>query len=594
MRLARCLASLPRVVVAYILLTLTRHSTVIPHHKNFFQYLRVMFDPNLIDEYFPFEKFRPGQKECIEAILDAYNKGKRFVILEAPTGSGKSVIGMTVAKFFEKSYYLTIQKILQDQLARDFESESVKVLKGRNAYKCDFWDRWKVKHKDNPGMLSLMSKAAKDPVLKSTVNNPHLNCASGVCLLKDGKGKCAPCFPAGFQNTERSHCPYWKALSQGVHSATCIMNFHSFLYQTQVAERFEKRGLMIIDEAHNTEPQLMDFVCLSFTDRKFKKQGIEFPQFETGEEYAAFFEDNMLAEKIQDIIRIANYTRNFKEADEWKKVLLQYGIFIKGASSGEWIPKFEPMRGYNKITLKPIFVDKHANKYLFSLGDKVLMMSATILMPKVIYQSLGIDPSDAFAYRMKNRFPQENRPIYFQPSGSMSYKNKADTLPKLLKDIEKIASNFKAKRGIIHTHNFSICEYILLNCTASLKKRILFQKNYNTKDEMLKDHAKRSDGIIVAPAMHEGLDLKGDLARFQIICKVPYPSFQDNEQLKMRMQISDSYYGWLTALKLVQSYGRAIRSEDDWADTFILDADFDSFQRRNYKMLPKWFKQVIV
>lgn len=553
-----------------------------------------MFDTDLIDEYFPFDKFRPGQRECIEAILNAYNKGKQFVILEAPTGSGKSVIGMTVARFFNNSYYLTIQKILQDQLMRDFASETTKVLKGRNAYPCDFWDRWAVKHKDNPGMLGLMRKAAKDPILGTTVNNPKLNCASGVCLLKDGKGKCAPCFPAGFQNLERSQCPYWKALHSGIESKTCIMNFHSFLYQTQVADRFSKRDLMIIDEAHNTEPQLMDFVCLSLTDRKFKKQGIEFPKFDSAEEYSDFFEENQLPEKIQDIVRIANYTRNFREADEWKKILLQYGIFTKSVSNGEWIPKFENMRGYNKITLKPVFVDKHANKYLFSYGEKTLMMSATILMPKVIYNSLGIDPSNAFAYRMKNRFPEKNRPIYFQPSGSMSYKNKEKTLPKLLKDIEAISNNFEGKRGIIHTHNFSICEYILLNCSDELKNRLLFQKNYDNKDTLLKEHAKRADGIIIAPAMHEGLDLKGDLARFQIICKVPYPSFQDNEQLKMRMQISDEYYGWLTALKLVQSYGRSIRSEDDWADTFILDSDFDSFQRRNYKMLPKWFKQAII
>ena len=112
---------------------------------------------------------------------------------------------------------------------------------------------------------------------------------------------------------------------------------------------------------------------------------------------------------------------------------------------------------------------------------------------------------------------------------------------------------------------------------------------------MLKDHADREDGsIIIAPAMHEGLDLKGDLSRFQIICKVPYPSFQDNEQLKIRMQLSQDYYNWLTALKLVQSYGRSIRAEDDWADTFVLDADFMSFQRRAHKLLPKWFTTAVI
>ena len=106
---------------------------------------------------------------------------------------------------------------------------------------------------------------------------------------------------------------------------------------------------------------------------------------------------------------------------------------------------------------------------------------------------------------------------------------------------------------------------------------------------MLQDHSRQKNSIIIAPAMHEGLDLKGDLSRFQLICKVPYPSFQDNEQLKIRMQLSQDYYDWLTALKLLQSTGRSIRTENDWADTYILDSDFLFFKRKCYKLLPDWF-----
>ncbi len=131
------------------------------------------------------------------------------------------------------------------------------------------------------------------------------------------------------------------------------------------------------------------------------------------------------------------------------------------------------------------------------------------------------------------------------------------------------------------------------NDIDNLKKRLIYQKDYITKDEMLKAHANSKNSIIIAPAMHEGLDLKDDLSRFQIICKVPYPSFHENEQLKIRMQLSQDYYNWLTALKLVQSYGRSIRSVDDWADTFVLDQDFVRFKRNCFKLLPKWFLEVI-
>lgn len=560
------------------------------------------FDPAQIEEFFPWKEFRPGQRECIEAILNAFNDGKKFVVLEAPTGSGKSVIGMTVSKFFQNSYYLTIQKILQDQLTKDFSNDFTKSLKGRNAYKCDYWLKFYEKHRDNPAQMNIMRKAAKDPVLAKTVNDPNLSCDNGYCIVADGKGKAPLCFPKGIspqkdeplsKHYKGSTCPYWLALGDAMESQIAILNFHSFLYQSAIADRFKHRGLLVIDEAHNTEPQLMDFVSLSLTDRRFRADGITFPQFNTAEEYAQYFEEIDLAALITEQVRILTYARRFNEADEWRKAAFQLTLFQNSVSSGEWIPKFEEKRGYNKITLKPIYINRHAGSYLFDKADKVLLMSATILLPKVMYDSLGIDPKDAFAYRMKNRFPLDNRPIYFQPSGSMSFKNKTETMPRMLDDIEKIAAEHSDQRGIIHTHNFEIAKYIMERASKTLKPRLLYQENFQKKEDMLKEHENTPNGILVAPALHEGLDLKGDLGRFQIICKVPYPSFKDNEQLQIRMQVSEDYYSWLTALKIVQSYGRCIRSESDWANTYVLDADFEQFKRKNHKMLPGWFTEAI-
>lgn len=552
-----------------------------------------MYDLNLIDQHFPFDNFRPGQKEAIEAILNAYNEGKKYVILEGPTGSGKSAIAMTVSKFFTNSYYLTIQKILQDQLTSEFASPTIKSLKGRNAYRCDYWERYMELYGNNPTKMKQMEQEAKDPVIQKTMAHPNLPASEGVCLVRDRRSKHDLCFPKGNKNLCASTCGYWRDLGQSLDSQTCIMNFHSFLYQTSVTDRFGPRDLLIIDEAHNTEPQLMNFISLTVTDKLWRKNGVKIPSYDTAEEYADYFHKIKIHEKIEEIVRLAIYTRDFKRAEEWKKILLQYNIFLNSVTSGDWLPKWENKGHYNKVTLKPVFVDKHSQQYLFKYGQKTLIMSATILLPKVMYESLGIKPDEAFAYRMKNRFPTENRPIYFKPSGSMSYKNKQSTFPTLMKDIEIICENYKDKRGIIHTHNFEIAKYILHNGSKKLKKRLYFQEDFINKDEMLQAHSNSENGIIIAPAMHEGLDLKGDLSRFQIICKVPYPSFQDNEQLKIRMQISDNYYNWLTALKLIQSYGRSVRSDTDWADTFILDADFRFFQRKCKKILPTWFKEVI-
>jgi len=121
----------------------------------------------------------------------------------------------------------------------------------------------------------------------------------------------------------------------------------------------------------------------------------------------------------------------------------------------------------------------------------------------------------------------------------------------------------------------------------------LLQQDFRDKAAMLEAHAHRTDSVLVAPALHEGIDLHGDLSRFQIICKVPYPNYYDNEELGRRVEIDRDYYIRLTALKLVQSHGRSVRSDTDHADTYIMDEAVLRFLGDAKKMLPDWFMEAI-
>lgn len=74
-----------------------------------------------IDEHFPFDSYWDFQKEVIEEIVRYFKEDDgKFFILEAPTGSGKSVIAYTVAKIFKQlssysSVILTKNRSLQCQ-----------------------------------------------------------------------------------------------------------------------------------------------------------------------------------------------------------------------------------------------------------------------------------------------------------------------------------------------------------------------------------------------------------------------------------------------------------------------------------------------
>ena len=83
---------------------------------------------------FPFPSFRAGQGEALERAREAFAEGKRFVVVEAPTGAGKSAIAVALAREAKSAYVLTNQKILQDQYVTDFPD--LAVMKGRANYDC--------------------------------------------------------------------------------------------------------------------------------------------------------------------------------------------------------------------------------------------------------------------------------------------------------------------------------------------------------------------------------------------------------------------------------------------------------------------------
>ena len=507
------------------------------------------------------------------------------MLLEAPTGSGKSAIGFTLLQLFSNGFYLAPQKFLQSQLSKDFSSNGKHVgdhsplieLKGRNTYECDFYHTVLKDHNYDCSDV--------EHTRFSELSSRYVDCSCGECKRRS-KSKLEYCSTNGI-------CQYFNQLALAKSSKYCLMNYHSFLYQ-MMTTAFDPRDLLVLDEAHCAESVLMGFIELSISDRYFQSERISFPQLETVEEYIKYFEEIKLKELMENKRKIALAMDDFKEYDNWNSMIRNYDYLID-SDHNNWVCQWEQVKSgmSRKITIRPIFVDGFANKYLFGYANKTLMMSATLLSKKVICDSLGIE--NAKFLKLPNLFPLKNRPIIFRPSGSMAYKSKSETMPKMIEDINVICNRHKDVRGIIHTHSFDIAEKIIKGCDLSVSERFVFQKDAefsNNKDKVLAKHLERHNSIIVAPAMHDGLDLYDDLGRIQLILKVPYPSLMD-PQIKARMEISQLYYNWLTMCKLVQSCGRIIRHKDDFGVTYVLDADFKSFCDRSGDLMPRWFKDAI-
>ena len=186
-------------------------------------------------------------------------------------------------------------------------------------------------------------------------------------------------------------------------------------------------------------------------------------------------------------------------------------------------------------------------------------------------------------------FPVENRPVIYSGIGKMSSKTIEETLPKMVQAVKAILEQHKNEKGIIHCHSYKVANYLKRNLRSS---RLLIHNSEN-REKILEKHMKaRKPTVLISPSMTEGVDLKGDLSRFQIICKVPYPYLGD-KLVRKKMNKWKWWYPLQTAKTIVQAVGRSVRSSEDSAVTYILDADFERFYDRNLSMFPNGFKECL-
>jgi hypothetical protein len=132
-------------------------------------------------------------------------------------------------------------------------------------------------------------------------------------------------------------------------------------------------------------------------------------------------------------------------------------------------------------------------------------------------------------------------------------------------------------------------DFIKQNISQQNRCRLLETNPEIQRGEVIAEHVNSTKPtVLISPSLYTGLDLKDDLSRFQIIVKVPYPDLGDR-WINEKRRSNEQWYTWQTALRLVQGYGRSIRSKEDYAVTYVLDSGFQNFVKRNRIILPDWF-----
>lgn len=547
----------------------------------------IVFGDDILESFPPQWPPRQEQIDAITKIQKLFDSGKKVVAFQGPTGLGKTLVGMTFAQRIKEqggnTHILTITKILQEQYARDFPAPQVEILKGRANYTCT--------HRESFGV----------------------DCTKAVCKKIYDKGIIPECLNYGSTGmairlllSPNDHlCPYWKQLQTCKDNSITLFNFKSFLFQQRLG-RFGTRSLMIIDECHNIETELMSFVTLELSERVLNLIDVQIDRPLTSKRLVMeWLEEKEVYSKLLKIASGELFTESSiagldeEDSDEIKKALLKVENFLRYLASTDWVCEVKNYRDrdgkyLNKIVARPLFVQNFAEDILFSKADKIIAMSATILDFPTWSKNLGLSSTTTTYVEGPCVFPAKNRPILLDYAANLGSKHlnhkQKPTWPKCVDKVVQIIERHKGQRGIIHTHSGTMTTLMRKEIASP---RFLFQTDFDEdKKALLAEHSRRSDSIIVAPGMHEGIDLKDDLSRFQIIVKIPWPDMSD-KLVSARKAVDPTFMPWQCSLKLVQCYGRSIRSKDDWAVTYIIDEGFENFIHRARKILPPWFIEAI-
>lgn len=504
---------------------------------------------NPLLEYFPLPKIRSEQLTVLNTINKALQKGYKNIILEAPVGSGKSAIAVTLARYLGDAHVITPRKALQDQYYEDFHKTGLTLMKGRSSYHCNL--------------------------------DPFSSCKDGPCAT-DRSIKSEVC---------NNKCPYTDAMEIAQKGNLVVHNIHSFIYQGYFAERFQPRKLMIIDEAHMIEGAIREFGSKSLVIPKLYISPEKLP---TKEDLPLLSDWANWLKTFEDKFSGRKNSKGESPQSRYQEALTQ--LDYAGSKTGDSFVVDLSSDRYSettKISLIPNFIGPLANELLFNFGEVRLFMSGTIFDHSLFCRILALDPKETAGITIPSTFPVQNRPIISNKSRmiDLSFNHWNGNYKKLLVILLEIAEEFKEVKGLIHTPSYD-ANTSLFN---SLKKNPRFvthdRETFQSSLQAFYDSEKPL--IFLSPICTQGVDFKDDRARFQVILRVPYLSPTD-PFVKEKMGARDGWYNLQALVTFGQQIGRIVRSEMDTGTTLLVDERFNRFLSNNEKLLPDWLKKAII
>jgi Rad3-related DNA helicase len=534
--------------------------------------------------------FQPRDKQaaqCDEIVRAFLDEGNRTVVLSAPTGTGKSIIGAVTAEVIHSikypdsehgaSFLLTATNVLADQYSYTFDGiEGFHIIKGARNYAC---------------------KAL------STVQEPVDAESCAIQLFRKQNMR-------DMMDTYCSQCEYQKSREAKSKSRHLITNYSFYFIDRLYAQHpIARRSICVFDEAHLVNDLFVEHNSVYVSEKRLKitaDEAMEHLQLGHSDLFTSLrkIKDNLAAGKITDK-NYQTYARALLECYEMisnsarakaESNIRNHGKYLQLSRLSkkyynlgckiddllrfqyphvfEYKPK-DLQKGQNEheMSIKPIFVGEMFQA--LDNADYNLLMSATI--SEGLTKRTMMLPEPIKHICLEPHFPPKNKQIVFFKPQLLNYNSMKDeeTVKQLCANVWQIVDHHaqRGERGLILAPSFNIVQSVAGTLRGMGGKYEIFEQQKGQPLAEVLHYFKQYDhgpAVLLTPSGFEGVDLPGDLSRFQIVVKAPFGSLGE-KRMQHILDVYPDIYSLLALMKIVQGAGRSVRSSDDYAVTYFLD-----------------------
>ncbi len=528
-----------------------------------------MIPERILDE-FPAPSFRGNQQEALADIREAFEGDNDVVLVRAPTGSGKSLLARAIAGCARRvdeadpsdstgAYYTTPQVSQLDDVAEDSLLDDLKIIRGKRNYSC------------------ILPGEHDTPVNR------------------------APCArEKGYDCSVKHRCPYFSDRAIASNREIAAMTLAYFM-RTAGSEVFRKRDVVVIDEAHGLAEWAEMYAAIDLNPRTVPIwDDMKVPEI-TGLDRAVEYAERLggtLKHKKDDLVGKPELTpAEVARRDRFQELVSELDWFVEDYrnpdSATEWVVD-QPDGEGTAMTIKPMNPERYLAHTVWERGNKFALLSATILNKDAFCRQVGLDPDRVALVDVGHTFPVENRPLYDVTQGKMTYEHREETLPKIARTIVRVMQEHPDEKGIVHAHSYHIQKKLAEHLDAFGVGGRVRAHGRDSRDADL-DSWKATDDpdVFLSVKMEEALDLKGDLARWQVLCKAPFLNTGDS-RVAHRLEHGQWAWYYRAALRtVIQACGRVVRAPDDYGATYLADSSLLQLFDRARTDMPDWFAEQV-